>query len=86
MNMPKWAYRILLEITAIRCERLQDISEDDAWAEGVSHSGVCYGKTILPSTANGIERYRALWESINAKGSWDMNPWVWVVEFNRIEP
>ncbi len=82
IHMPRWASRILLEITGVRVERLQDISEADAKAEGV---------TLPPSTCNmydGIWRdgYRDLWESINGHGSWDANPWVWVIEFKRIEP
>lgn len=81
--MPRWASRITLEIEAVRVDRLQNITEADAWAEGVAMSGVCYGKKILPSTATGIERYAALWDSINGEGAWDKNPWVWVVEFKQ---
>ena len=84
--MPRDASRITLKITAIRCERLQEIGESDAWAEGVATTGVCYGKKILPSTSTGRERYKALWESINGPGSWDANPFVWAVSFRRVEP
>ena len=79
IHMPRWASRITLEIVGVRVERLHDISEEDAIAEGVGGN-----ITIAPCFA--IERYRHLWESINGKGSWDANPWVWVVEFKRIEP
>lgn len=86
--MPKWASRIWLEITGVRIERLQDITEDDAKAEGVEirpsagiASNVCKGS---PGPAQ--FEYYALWESINGKGSWDLNPWVWVYEFRRIKP
>jgi hypothetical protein len=76
--MPRWASRILLGITAVRVERLQDISDEDALAEG------CYPtKTgIYPGAPRAA--YRELWDSINGAGSWDANPWVWVVEFNRV--
>ena len=76
--MPRWASRITLEITNIRVERLQDISEEDARAEG------CWALGDCECTAK--RQYQELWESINGKGSWDANPWVWVVEFRRIKP
>lgn len=77
IHMPRAASRILLEIVSVRVERLQDISYEDARAEGVSPlvwAGVL------------INGYMALWESINGAGSWDANPWVWVVEFRRVSP
>ena len=79
IHMPRWASRILLEITAVRVERLQDISETDAEAEGIQEivdAGVDHDGT--PRDA-----YRALWEQINGAGSWSANPLVWVVEFQR---
>jgi hypothetical protein len=87
IHMPRWASRILLEITSVRVERLQDISEADARAEGVTIEdwhmrGYCAGEFLPPS----IRAYRELWESINGAGSWDANPWVWVVEFKRVKP
>lgn len=83
--MPRWASRILLEVTGVRVERLQDISEDDAKAEGVSiyerHSiGYCIGADRPPS----IRAYGELWEQLNGAGSWNANLWVWVIEFRRI--
>jgi hypothetical protein len=81
IHMPRWASRILLEITAVRVERLQDISDTDAEAEGIQEivdAGVDHDGT--PRDA-----YRALWEQINGAGSWSANPWVWVVEFKRAE-
>lgn len=81
IHMPRWASRITLEITDVRVERLQDISEDDAWAEGFPD----------PEGANreypDRARYwfRNLWGEINGKGSWDMNPWVWALTFRRVE-
>lgn len=77
IHMPRWASRILLEITAIRVERVQDISDEQALAEGVDQTN-----TSIPGYAR--QRFRDLWESINGAGSWDANPWVWVVEFRRV--
>lgn len=70
--MPRAASRILLEVVAMRVERLQAISEQDAIAEGVEQIA-----------GNPVESYRALWERINGTGSWDANPLIWVVEFRR---
>lgn len=80
IHMPRWASRLTLEVTAVRVERLQDISDADAFAEGIQQ---CADEGL---TSDGTARgtYRALWESINGPGSWDANPWVWVVEFRRI--
>jgi hypothetical protein len=85
--MPRWASRILLEIVSVRVERLQDISEADARAEGVTiedrhMAGYCAGEFLPPA----IRAYRDLWDQINGAGSWDANPWVWVVEFKRVTP
>lgn len=77
--MPRKASRITLEITAIRVERLQDISEEDAVAEGACIKLVGHDDDFARNC------YRKLWESINGKGSWDKNPFVWVVSFKRIE-
>lgn len=82
MFMPRWASRITLEITVVRVERLQYISEADALAEGVRHS---YGEPFDPThTITDRRRYQLLWESINGAGAWDANPWVWAVEFKRV--
>lgn len=77
IHMPRDSSRITLEITGVRVERLQDISDADSLAEGVDRTN-----TSIPGYAK--ERYRQLWESINGPGSWDANPWVWVVEFRRL--
>jgi hypothetical protein len=77
IHMPRWASRINLEITGVRVERLQDISEADAIAEGITADFLEH--------IYGPAGYRDLWESINGKGSWDKNPWVWVIEFKRID-
>ena len=82
--MPRGASRILLEIVSVRVERLQDISEADAIAEGApgGHGSI----PGYPYAATPHEHYRHIWESINGRGSWEKNPWVWVVEFKRTEP
>lgn len=89
IHMPRSASRILLEVTNVRVERLQDISEEDAVAEGIEQEpGTSHWKNYDTSPGgwryweSPIQSYRTLWESINGKGSWDLNPWVWVVEFN----
>ncbi len=85
--MPRWASRITLEVTAVRVERLQDISCEDALAEGIDH--YCPGVTAAlrgETEADPVAEYRTLWESINGPGSWDANPWVWVISFRRINP
>ena len=81
IHMPRWASRILLEVTAVRVERLQDISEADARAEGCIEEE----KPGFP-ICSPRNWYRILWEQINGPGSWDANPWVWVVEFKRVTP
>ncbi|MFK1057241.1 hypothetical protein ACIU0Q_10560 [Pseudomonas aeruginosa] len=90
IHMPRWASRILLEITAVRIERLQDISEEQALAEGVrgepcDHARqACADIGCWGDTAKGA--FGFLWESLNGEGSWAANPWVWVVEFKRVTP
>lgn len=79
IHMPRWASRITLEITGVRVERLKDISDADAAAEGFVDEGT--GR----EWKSGRQRFGELWESINGPGSWNANPWVWVVEFKRIE-
>lgn len=93
IHMPRAMSRILLEVTAVRVERLQDISEADAIAEGIleQRSQTDAGWVdYWPSEdgepfARASEAYRALWESINGPSSWTANPWVWVITFRRIE-
>lgn len=78
--MPRWASRITLEITGVRVERLQAISEADARAEGVEPAAT-HNRPGAIATCFGA--YSVLWESINGPGSWDANPWVWCVSFKR---
>jgi hypothetical protein len=104
IHMPRWASRITLEVTGVRVERLQDISEADAQAEGIERlpapvidggwsgpnrftlkgmgAGACAGN-VSWNEPTATDLYRRLWEEINGPGSWDTNPWVWVVSFNR---
>ena len=93
IHMPRWASRIDLEITGVRVERLNAISEADAAAEGIikydmgGHGplfGTGYPDTDPCARDTPVGAYAALWESINGAGSWDANPWVWVVEFQRV--
>lgn len=91
--MPKSACRIFLEITSIEVERLQDIIEEDAINEGVEKisdfgsSG--YNLYTDPNASHtdidAVWSFESLWESINGDGSWNKNPWVWVIKFKRIE-
>ena len=93
--MPRWASRILLEITNIRIERVQDIPEEDAYSEGV-FCHTCYGvglqndnEGLYCPTCDGsnIKLFHSLWDAINEKRGfgWDANPWVWIIEFKRID-
>lgn len=81
IHMPRWASRITLEITNIRVERLNDISNDDAKSEGCwyGRGGGTPDKALTPS-----DQFPTLWEEIYGDGSWSSNPWVWVIEFKRI--
>jgi hypothetical protein len=82
IHMPRWASRILLEITAVRVERLNDISHDDAKAEGC-----CYGRGggVPDFAVTPADHFPTLWASIYGEESWRANPWVWVIEFRRVE-
>lgn len=83
IHMPRWVSRITLEITGVKVERLQDISDDDCMAEGIEPCNCIEGCDICAKSFQ--EDYQQLWESINGKGSWDANPWVWVVEFKEVK-
>lgn len=103
IHMPAVACRIFLEVVDVRIERLKDISEDDALAEGIDTLDVptgggdfayYYRDYSQPHEGNDgwpwiegypIESYKSLWEKINGKGSWDDNPWVWVIEFKPLD-
>lgn len=83
IHMPRWASRITLEVVSVRVERLQDISNDDAIAEGID---TVWRGDNGPHEFDQVPHFRTLWESINGPGSWDANPWVWCISFNRIMP
>ncbi len=85
IHMPRVASRILLEVTGLRIEPLQAISEADAMAEGVELWRREEGAQAVPHGYSERDYYRLLWERINGPGSWDANPWVWVVEFQRLK-
>lgn len=79
IHMPRWASRITLEVTGLRVQRLLDISEEDARAEGLALAGL-----ILPGHAVGC--FSRLWDEINGeRAPWSSNPWVWIVDFKRVE-
>lgn len=97
MFMPRWASRITLEVVSVRVERLQDISEADALAEGIDRPENMSAEEMKALDVwDGAERayfnalnqpvnqYRRLWDQINGPDSWAANPWVWVVEFRRL--
>lgn len=105
IHMPRWASRITLELTELRIERLQDICEADAIAEGIEpshidtlgrqqwkvypHDDGTPGEEIVtycgsPFTSKPVDAYRSLWLSINGPGSWDANPFVWVLSFKNV--
>lgn len=88
IHMPRWASRIMLEITRVRVERLQDISDADAVAEGIglNPSAVGVSMTFPQGESACHAAFRVLWESINGPESWAANPWVWVIDFRRIAP
>ncbi|WP_131035633.1 hypothetical protein [Klebsiella variicola] len=78
IHMPRWASRILLEITGVRVERLKSISDRDALREGCSTADMKSGDCVA-------DVFARLWASIYGSDSWNANPWVWVIEFRRVE-
>lgn len=87
IHMPRVASRIELEITSVRVEQVQAITEADAQAEGVGKDSDWWFDYLMPSTqccTTARGSFQTLWESINGSYSWNKNPWVWVVEFKRV--
>ena len=78
IHMPRWASRLTLEITGVRVERLNDISECDAKSEGAPTECCVIGDKHFLG-------FRSLWKSIYGEESWKANPWVWVIEFKRVK-
>ncbi|HDZ0731651.1 TPA: hypothetical protein RRT60_002774 [Klebsiella pneumoniae] len=90
IHMPRWASRILMEITDVRVERLNAISEEDARAEGIIDGGCLNcGEPEPCGCANpepdATDAFAYLWQSIYGQDNWNANPWVWVIEFKRVE-
>jgi len=89
IHMPRHSSRILLEITDVRVERLQDITEEQARAEGITDGGCNNCGNHEPCgcdcpTPSAVDSFYYLWNGINGAGAWEANPWVWVVEFKRV--
>ncbi|HHS9649947.1 TPA: morphogenetic protein [Klebsiella oxytoca] len=89
IHMPRWASRILLEITDVRVERLNSIHDVDAMREGIQNLTTCsHADFGIPGVVNAqhpVRAFQLLWESIYGADSWKFNPWVWVIEFKRVE-
>ena len=90
IHMPRWASRLTLEITSVRVERLNDISEEDARAEGIIDGGCLNCGEPEPCGCvnpqpDATDAFAYLWQSIYGQENWDANPWVWVIAFKRIE-
>ncbi|MNL09770.1 hypothetical protein D3C87_1305430 [compost metagenome] len=97
IHIPRVASRILLEITEVRVERLQDISDEQAKAEGIIPHvrGGWHWHPHNPSNVDDwhqfgfktpVWAFQDLWAGINGQENWDANPWVWVVELKRVTP
>jgi len=95
-NMPRWASRISLKVSGVRVERLQDISEADALAEGIESltgdNTIYHWDFPKPHPNHAVSGYKSarsayheLWCEINGRDSWDANPWVWAIDFERID-
>lgn len=88
IHMPRWASRLTLIVTDVRVERLQDVSEADAKAEGIEQDSDGWRDYLMPHTqccGNPIDSYRTLWDHINGAGAWDANPWVAAYSFSVIK-
>lgn len=89
IHMPRTASRILLEITDVRVERLNSIHDVDAMREGIQNLTTCsHADFGIPGVVNAqhpVRAFQLLWESIYGADSWRANPWVWVIEFKRVE-
>lgn len=88
IHMPRAASRILLEITSVRVERLQAISDEECVAEGcgIGPGAIGVKLTVPPGASLPRAMFAELWKSINGASAWDANPWVWVVEFKKVMP
>jgi len=91
IHMPRWACRLILEVVSVRVDRLHDIGKDgrkahDVLAEGIDPEAIKRHEAWFHPDDCPALAFGALWESINGPGSWDANPWVWVVEFKVVKP
>lgn len=86
IHMPRWACRLVLPLVSVRVERVQDITEEDARAEGLrrTENGWTDGTTGYDVTS-ARAAFQELWASIYGQASWDVNPWIWVAEWKEIE-
>lgn len=87
IHMPRWACRLMLEITDVRVERIKDINADGCIAEGVPSRGIERDGPCIASAIMYIEDFKKLWDGINEKRGygWAANPWVWAIEFKRVD-
>lgn len=93
IHMPKEACRIFLKVTDVRCERLHEITEQDAMDEGIKYRFSIlfnenrYEDYLDPESQwrSSISSFKSLWAKINGQASWDANPYVWVISFERCE-
>jgi len=89
IHMPKWASRITLEVMDVRVQRVQEITDDDAWEEGAwwwRHDDAA-GPPFYVRKGYNVECFSELWNSIYAKRGlgWDANPWIWAISFKKLE-
>lgn len=90
IHMPRWACRLVLPLVSVRVERVQDITEEDAKAEGVEPvlmRGIgSYPEWMRPTMRGGHQKaFELLWKQIYGDALWDANPWVWVAEWDHVE-
>jgi hypothetical protein len=90
--MPRWAVRNWLEITEVRCGRVQEMSEDDGWDCGIQVMEQSAGQSVYrwygidrPLAANVLSAVATLYETDHGVGAWDRNDWVWMIGVKRIE-
>lgn len=83
IHMPRWASRLTLRVTDVRVERVQDITETDARAEGVTPVPFC--RAGRGDGFEHVESFEETWHEVYGPESWTANPWVWVVSFDRVE-
>lgn len=92
IHMPRWASRITLEVVSVRAQRVQEITEEDAQAEGVEQGCLTCGENCICTGGCGCcrpcyrESFFRLWEAIYGRDSLDANPWVWAITFRRLKP